>query len=219
MTFIYFENTQSAATECTKDILNSLRLVNRFRTVENIESNSSFKTFTSYPSTEKQIKGVGIYESMVPKDSQRSRSRGKVFNYFGDTPSWQRSVEQAQVYFQDLSATVAGVVEFSDRLKGKSDGSSMFTTKTNKLWIKMDGDRVSRGIALSYQDTFETMTTKILLRVDAPGAMENYCLVDSKNRLMETLPDLMKSLMAGSVVTVLKRQDAFVARESESEQC
>lgn len=122
--------------------------------------------------------------------------------YLAHTPSWQHTLHQARTYFEELSAPVGGDDEFSNRVKGKNNASPIFSSRENELWVKMDGDRISRRITIDNQDTFETIFTKVLLKVNASGTKDNYCLVDSRDRLMDALSDILRCVSSECVRSV-----------------
>ena len=150
---------------------------------------------------------------MVEKNGLRSNSSGKVFKLLPNIPSWKNSLQRATDYVYKATVAVSGIADIAEKFRGKSDSTSGFSaSRCEYLWVKMDGDRASRMIAMSGLDTFDDLFKKMLLKVVAPGSTEEYCLVDGRDRLMESIQSMMKATASDLLFTILKKKDAFVQR-------
>jgi len=113
---------------------------------------------------------------MVEKNGLRSNSSGKVFKLLPNIPSWKKSLQRATDYVYKATVAVSGIADIAEKFRGKSDSTSGFPASRCELWVKMDGDRASRMIAMSSLDTFDDLFKKMLLKVDAPAPRRNIVL-------------------------------------------
>ena len=152
---------------------------------------------------------VCISESIVPMEDLRSKSSGKLPQFHEDTSSWHRFIEKASSYLQHASVAVGNVIDYTEKIKMKSFSGVL---QSCLAWVKLDGDRVSRRLTINPDDSFAELLRKIIFRVEVSGSVDEYCLVDIKSRLAESMADISDNLGSDKILILMRKKDAFVPR-------
>jgi hypothetical protein len=213
-TYIYFESTLAEAPTISEKIIGSLRLRHRFQEAGNHESVTQLTTFHEYPSPEKRVQGVAILESVVSKAGIRPGSSGARYQFTPDTTLGERSVRSVLQYVGRACCFVTHATALHDKIRGIDAGPPKDDYRHERtVWVKYDGDRLSRKITTTVDAHFEQFLCESLLAVDATGRIVEYCLACSQSRLLETMSDVFRASEGDREITILAKRDAFVSRK------
>jgi hypothetical protein len=78
------------------------------------------------------------------------------------------------------------------------------------VWVKYDGDRLSRQMITTVDTQFEDFLCAAILQVDALGRLVEYCLACNRSR---TMADVFTASEGDCETTILQKKYAFASRE------
>jgi len=149
-TFVYFESTLPEAHDISEKILASLRLRMRFRGAGKYKSTSHWTTFHKYPSAEKRVEGVSIFESMVSNAGTRPGSSGAQYTYTRDSAIAEKSLKSASHYLGRVGSIVFQASALRDKMRGVDAKEKDGYCHERVVWVKYDGDRLSRQMVTTF---------------------------------------------------------------------
>ena len=209
-TYIYYESTINAAQGITTSILSSLRNLRPFEQVGNFKTFSRFHCFTDRPSSVKTITGIAIYESVVASKFLRSNSSGKRFSYSDNTTAFQHSMSKATEYLEIANFFGSKVSSIVNQVRGKESSTATATIphREHEFWIKFAGDVGTRKLVVPKGTTFSEFLRLAIIKVEAQRNTANYVLLSDKNRLLESMEDILE-LPSDATMIVMPMKEAF----------